>query len=123
MGFNDMHVVTERDPCGAVFAAEVAVFFLRPCSNGTTLLSKSAIENILTSAGQVVRKAQSMGEVSASPFESLSAVLLRDEVVATIQECACVLLGTILFKFRHFHSAAFCNGTYCVSQVARWFGR
>ena len=26
MGFNDMHVVTERDPCGAVFAAEVAFF-------------------------------------------------------------------------------------------------
>ena len=50
---------------------------------------KSAIENILTSAGQVVRKAQSMGEVSASPFESLSALLLRDEVVATIKECVC----------------------------------
>ena len=97
MGFNDMHVVTERDPCVAVFAAEVAVFFLRRCSNGTTLLSKSAIENILTSAGQVVRKAQSIGEVSASPFESVSAVLLRDEVVATIKECVFVLLGTFFF--------------------------
>ena len=64
-------------------------FLLRRCSNGTTLLSKSVIENILTSAGQVDRKAQSMGEVSASPFECLSAVLLRDEVVATIKECVC----------------------------------
>ena len=66
------------------------VVYIYPApSNGTTLLSKSAIENILTSAGQVDRKAQSMGEVSASPFECLSAVLLRDEVGATIKECVC----------------------------------
>ena len=91
MGFgNHMHGVS----CGAVFAAEVA-FFLRGASDGTTLLSTPVIESILTSAAQVVRKAQSMGKLAASPFECLSAVWFRDEVVATIKEC--VLPGRMFY--------------------------
>ena len=86
--------------CGAVFAAEVAVFVLRGASDGSTLLSTPVIESILTSAAQVVRKAQSMGKLAASPFECLSAVLFRDEVAATIQECVCVLPGRIFYISR-----------------------
>ena len=75
--------------CGAVFAAEVAVSFLRGASDGSTLLSTPVIESILTSAAKVVTQAQSMGKLAASPFSCLSAVLIRDEVAATIKDCVC----------------------------------
>jgi hypothetical protein len=82
--------------CGAVFATEVAVFVLRGASDGSTLLSTSVIESIFTSAAKAVRKAQSMGKLAASPFECLSAVLFRDEVVATIKECVCATRQDVL---------------------------
>ena len=62
---------------------------VRGASDGSTLLSTLVIESILTSAAKVVRKAQSMGKLAASPFECLSAVLIRDEVAATIKEYVC----------------------------------
>ena len=65
LGFgNHMHGVCR----GAVFAAEVAVFVLRGGSDGTTLLSTPVVESTRTSAAQVVRKAQPMGKLAASPF-------------------------------------------------------
>ena len=54
--------------CGAVFAAEVAVCFLRWASDGSTLLSTLVVESILTSAAKLVTKAKSMGKLAASPF-------------------------------------------------------
>ena len=54
--------------CGAVFAAEVAVLFLRGADDASTLLSPPVIESILTSAAKVVTKEQSMGKLAASPF-------------------------------------------------------
>ena len=88
--------------------------------DGTTLLSTPVIESIFTSAAQVVRKAQSMGDVSASPFECLSAVLLRDEVVATIKECVCVCYQACFLLHL---ATAFSHGAYCVSQVASGPGK
>ena len=84
---------THGASCCAVFASEVAVFFLRGASDGATRISTPFIESILTSVAKVVAEAQSMSKVGVIPIVCLSAALVRDQVAATIKECVCVCVS------------------------------
>ena len=72
--------------CCAVFASDIAAYFLRGASDGVADILPSVIESKLLAAAHLVSKPQSLSKGGVCPKESLSEALDRDHVSAVITD-------------------------------------
>ena len=76
--------------CCAVFASEVASYFLRGASDGVADISPAVIESLLWAAARLVSESQSLIKGDVLPKQSLSDALVRDQVSAVITDQVCM---------------------------------
>ena len=72
--------------CCAVFASDVAAYFLRGASDGVADISPAVIESLLWAAARLVSEPQSLIKGGVCPKESLSDALVRDQVAVVITD-------------------------------------
>jgi hypothetical protein len=72
--------------CCAVFASDVAAYFLRGASDGVADISPAVIESLLWAAARLVSGPQSLIKGGVCPKESLSDALVRDQVAVVITD-------------------------------------
>ena len=92
--------------CCAVFASEVASYFLRGASDGVADISPAVIESLLWAAARLVSESQPLIKCDALPKQSLSDALVRDQVSAVITDQVCMnkheLVDTLKTQVRPF---------------------